>query len=953
MELESQESLNLRINNVLFNPAKTVTTQAEYSFSFDIPSTPNNDKILGFANNLSKVNKFHARYPAEVYADGNIIFDGSLTIQKYNAKEKMYECNLVNIKINTLEEIFGDTKMADLKWLVGFDGATTINSVNSNMSSKYYFPLVSYGVFQKDYVSKDEVSATYTSKFDLDKYNKWWVESFYPSLNVVETMRKAFESKGYTAVGTAFSDPFISNIYASCNLANEQSPIYNLGNPKFGELTITTNWTNRYSTSSNNSEQFGGTTIRTQAGGIPQDLNFPYEAVSNFYPGFQGAKDVTTRMSEYNFATIDIWNMMDKKNNSNGVSVSLHQDSYIYDPTENLIVIPADGWYKIELTCYAFLSGASTTFNTNLWTNYRGNELVERSCPIRRDFQGQTPLEIQLIRNYNENVELIKGKVNTKYYSGDPDVNRIITGDTVIENKHTWICDYPHQDLYANEAPTKTEGLSITTAVTTNDSGNFGGNRTNKSAGNTINNTRGYVHKDGKVMPFDQCVSDAFICGVSSMGGGTVSVMKNGKSWNKGCGINNKVFADVDGMNRISYNGNEFESTTYCENSYNNSPINSVSVSTSTMSGSVYSCVYLNKNDILELVAVQRSFGDFKYSTSATCTLHITAMNNESYETLKGNLNWGYNSTTTFPYQLNLFNFANKETKVSDWISNIQKAFNLELNISENVAEINTNMGINKNITYAVDLDDRVSSDEAEAEFISYPKEMSVRYKIDTDEWGFEQSVSPDHINNEDWKEWGDSGYTIIQLNDDSYETSTQNTQTQFSYTWYDNFNWKAVNSVGTEIGSEATITIPVIEKSEYMADGYGYDEAMKHDGYSLTQRFWYRQPISNQYVWLSSIKANGSKEIVYLSYPTNMRDGLNLSYKDSEKSLVTEYFNIHPMLASNYVTIEVYLTPKEYESIKGGALVFFDSDLYFVSEIQAFDPSGNNLTELKLIKRV
>ena len=46
IELESQESLNLRINSVLFNPTKTTTTQAEYSYSFTIPSTPNNDRIL-------------------------------------------------------------------------------------------------------------------------------------------------------------------------------------------------------------------------------------------------------------------------------------------------------------------------------------------------------------------------------------------------------------------------------------------------------------------------------------------------------------------------------------------------------------------------------------------------------------------------------------------------------------------------------------------------------------------------------------------------------------------------------------------------------------------------------------------------------------------------------------------------------------------------------------------
>ena len=81
LELESQDSLNLRINDVLFNPTKTTTTQATYSFSFSIPSTPNNDKTFDYANNLSKLNKFHTRYKAEVYADGELIFDGSLTVQ--------------------------------------------------------------------------------------------------------------------------------------------------------------------------------------------------------------------------------------------------------------------------------------------------------------------------------------------------------------------------------------------------------------------------------------------------------------------------------------------------------------------------------------------------------------------------------------------------------------------------------------------------------------------------------------------------------------------------------------------------------------------------------------------------------------------------------------------------------------------------------------------------------
>ena len=359
----------------------------------------------------------------------------------------------------------------------------------------------------------------------------------------------------------------------------------------------------------------------------------------------------------------------------------------------------------------------------------------------------------------------------------------------------------------------------------------------------------------------------------------------------------------------------------------------------------------MNKNDVLEIMAIQRSEEDGQmYACSASCHFDITAISEKTKAQLKSDPNWGYYSPTDFPTQLNLFNFTNKETKVSEWINNIKTAFNLEIVQEGNSVEINTNQGIKKNITYAVDIDDRVNSDEATSEYISYPREMSVRYKIDTDEWGFELTVPPEHIEDEDWKKWGDSGYTVINLSDDSYETKTQNTSTQFSYTWYDNFLWKDVLQDGTERDwSGLTITLPVISKAEYMVEGYGYDEAMKHDGYSLTQRFWYRDQVSQEYVWLS----DHMHEQVFLTYPMNQWEGFNLSYKDTEKSIVTEYFNISPMLSSNYVKIDVHLNPDEYNSIKGGALVHFDSDLYYTGEISGYDPSGNNPTTLKLIKKV
>ena len=62
LELESQDSLNLRFQNTIYDPEKISSTQAEYSFEFEIPSTPVNDKIFDYANNLAKIKGLIQRF---------------------------------------------------------------------------------------------------------------------------------------------------------------------------------------------------------------------------------------------------------------------------------------------------------------------------------------------------------------------------------------------------------------------------------------------------------------------------------------------------------------------------------------------------------------------------------------------------------------------------------------------------------------------------------------------------------------------------------------------------------------------------------------------------------------------------------------------------------------------------------------------------------------------------
>ena len=64
-DIYSMEKLNLRINNVVFDPVAITTKTGEYSFSFELPATSKNNKIFNYANNSSKLNKFNTKYSCE------------------------------------------------------------------------------------------------------------------------------------------------------------------------------------------------------------------------------------------------------------------------------------------------------------------------------------------------------------------------------------------------------------------------------------------------------------------------------------------------------------------------------------------------------------------------------------------------------------------------------------------------------------------------------------------------------------------------------------------------------------------------------------------------------------------------------------------------------------------------------------------------------------------------
>ena len=978
LELNKNNDLNLRMNNVVFNPEKSSTTQAEYSFEFTIPATPNNNKILNYANVSSKLNRFNTQLKAEVYADGALIFEGNLTLSGYS--DKKYTCNLVSVKVYSLEDIFGKSTLTDLKWQVPYNGIEEQNKVNRDTTTKYYFPLVSYGVFEKDPYHSDDVANDYTSKFQFDKWNRWYYSTFYPSLNALEVVKRCFEQKGYTVGGTAYDDPYLTQIFMSTNLADGQVPAYNYGHPYLGQCKLSVEWAN------------------TNKTGYEQELNFKYFHSGPVLGGhFGGRSDESEVAGEdaYNLSSIDVWNMMDVTNNNN-VNVTPKNDrTYMWDKGEGLIVIPADGFYKIDLNVKAVRQTTSNLVVNEIRYDKSAGWFEETGKSITPNTTETCPIEIQLIKNYADNIELIKGKKNKQYSQG-------LTSGTYEE----WLTCFPHEDLYTSQLPTayndlvrrassdnsnpnnvyvgsRTDSTTATNTYTdkSDDNRSFGGRRAPASTrtptgdeyrfggghtGSTYttrdydSTSGGYIYKDNEIMAFDPAISDGFICGFSSFFNGTASVIKNGYSWSKSNATKNEAFYNNTGYLKLNTdaNGNVTqEQTTFNGNEYKNARGTYCNTANDSMNGQLSCIVYLKRNDIIELMAVQRHYegSTTNYAYKVNADISITAFSPRSYKQLLSD-NIDYNTPSQFDYDLNLGNFLNDETTMQEFVQNIMTAFNLELIQEGKNVWLNTRKLVTSQGNGVVDVDNRVNTEEANTKTtrITYPKTMAVQYKIDTDEWGYEQTVPESHINDSDWAEWGDKGYDVIKLDELSDEDNS--TSTNFSYTWYSDFINKEVtyDDGFRETGNESTISLPVISKSQYMVDGYSYDDSMKEDGFGQPQRFWFR----GEYIAEPVYAASTPNEEIDVYVPTNYLSGykgtqLNLSYKINEVSLLTEYFNVTPYLSSNYVEIQVYLTPEEYYMLKNGAYVHFDSDLYIICEISGYDPSGNNPTTLKIMKKV
>lgn len=941
VELENEKSLNLRMNNIIYDPTKISSTQAEYSFSFDIPITPKNTRIFDFANILSKVNKFTKLYEAVVYGDGNEIFRGQLRIA--SIEDSRFKCNLVSVKVNKIEDIFGDSTMNQISWYVPYEGIDTIDSVNKDMTTDYYFPLVCYGVFQKKprATYSNEYNA-YSSKYLFDKYNLWYPETFTPSVKLTELIKKMFEQKGYNVTGDIFEDDIAKDIYLSTHLADKQIPIYNVGNPTQGAIEVNFKmWTGKWKST-------GTHTSSSYVHNLSYNLMYPYD-----YAGYvDGSKT-------YNFTQVIITEAF---KTAYEYQASMPHDTrvdYLYGTefsqnNDNLyrdgyIVIPADGAYKIEMDIDIDISDNEAQEGALI---YEGGQQVQKT--VSHSWEGM-PVEVQLTRNSND-TELIHG------YDGK-------------------ICTvYPHEA--PNTAQTNTTGTRPGgTSTGGGRPGNMGQGTGSYRRSRSIESygayesdpdtpdpedfNMGFMPKQGYMMCYDQLANPNFICGFSSIGN-CPSVIKNGYSWSSETDVEMHSRYNCGGYYGVNWDSTNSEynwkSTTFNSNNYPGAPLDFVQDNGAFKKKCHVSCVvWLNRNDMLSLKVVERMYEgatykddrwpdreaqyDPHYFSVVSGSVKVSAYSPNVGDLTSTDLN--YNNDTKFDKDLNLGQFLNKDVKQSDFINNFIKAFNL------NVQQNGNNVNLNKNyidftrMLTPINLDNRVYNKNITIEPIDYPSSMRINYNIDDEEAGFYNSVPYPEINYDNWKDYADVGSEKVQMtsNEDAQESDATLTN---SYTWYANFKYNKYADDNTTILNVINLSLPIISKDEYMIENYKYEESMKVDGKGLPQRWWFRQPV-NMDVQFETV----NHAFVNPSIPINTKDGFTLNYKNDDNTLLTRYFNITAYTSSDMIEFECYLSPDEYVLLKKGAPIQINSDIYYTCSITGYDPSGSNAAKIKAMKKV
>ncbi|WP_029902927.1 hypothetical protein [Prevotella sp. 10(H)] len=305
----------------------------------------------------------------------------------------------------------------------------------------------------------------------------------------------------------------------------------------------------------------------------------------------------------------------------------------------------------------------------------------------------------------------------------------------------------------------------------------------------------------------------------------------------------------------------------------------------------------------------------------------------DSDGTGKGAMKWD-DDKTFLENELDLVKFLPSDMKINDWLEHFCKAFNLDLvQTGEKNFELNTKQIRKISTSAIIDLDKKANVNmDRKNQSLKIPAIYEVGYTVDKNEEGYEKSKTDKKV-----ADSGDDGGGKYLTG--SIEEKTIKQTSNFSYNWFK----KITDNKGEEW------YIPVISDKEVWGENtVDYEEAMKKKYVNKAQRFWYKKNKTFE----TYLNMKDPVDIALVSDKIEKEKPMQLDYKNSGNSILNNYFTLLIDTDNTYTIVECFLTPDEYNNI-ADSQIKFNGDLYYVAEVDGYDPLCKKKATLKLIRNV
>lgn len=234
LDYESPESLGIKLNRIVDDFQKPTTRFGEFSYTFNLPRTKNNDQIFEYPDVKGRIRIFVGKsFDCTIFNNDVVLLDG--IIELTGIDQDSYNCQFYS-KFTQLVDAIGASFVNELTVAEDVIVASEddieksiVDHIESNYTiedTTYQFPLVYYKTFR---TPEDILPTLAYNDEDRHNFNTLFVESkrvtgstftrnwmyynqFPPAFYLVSILEKIFESVGWTLGGTWQNDPNVRKI---------------------------------------------------------------------------------------------------------------------------------------------------------------------------------------------------------------------------------------------------------------------------------------------------------------------------------------------------------------------------------------------------------------------------------------------------------------------------------------------------------------------------------------------------------------------------------------------------------------------------------------------------------------------------------------------------------------------------------------------------------------------